>query len=257
MALVRNGRSVFQQPGIYRGTTSGQSGNVIKGGLKNRFFGGFDEIFGAYPNGALAPGAFVLPIKPGSMSSYTLASTALAGSAGLIRARPMSGSATLTLTVSNAQLDQIASIIASGSFVLAKADAGLAAAAGMSGSSTFVFAKADAAIGAIFSVTASGALVLSPDADLSALAFMEASAGGPTPLSPEGLATALLDQNDIETGYTLREALRLVLSSLAGKISGAGTSTITIRNVTDDKNRIVATVDSNGNRTSITYDVSD
>jgi hypothetical protein len=78
-----------------------------------------------------------------------------------------------------------------------------------------------------------------------------------TELSPENLAAQLLDNNDIETNYSMREALRLIMSSLAGKLSGAETTTVTIRNVTDDKSRIVATVDSNGNRTSVTYDVSD
>lgn len=68
---------------------------------------------------------------------------------------------------------------------------------------------------------------------------------------------AAVAETEIETSYNLKEALRLVLSATAGKISGAETTTITIRNVPDDKNRIVATVDSNGNRTSLTYDVSD
>ena len=72
----------------------------------------------------------------------------------------------------------------------------------------------------------------------------------------ERLATAVAE-TEIETSFNLKEALRLVLSATAGKVSGAETTTITIRNVGDDKNRIVATVDSNGNRTSLTYDVGD
>lgn len=70
-------------------------------------------------------------------------------------------------------------------------------------------------------------------------------------------ATALLDaSNGIETSITLRQALRLVLAATAGKLSGAATTTVTIRNVGDSKNRIVATVDSDGNRTAVTTDVS-
>lgn len=69
------------------------------------------------------------------------------------------------------------------------------------------------------------------------------------------VAAALLDfANGVETGRTPREALRLMLAALAGKISGAGTSTITIRDAADTKDRITATVDSNGNRTALTYD---
>ncbi len=68
-------------------------------------------------------------------------------------------------------------------------------------------------------------------------------------------ADALLDRADaIETGWTPRGALRVILAALAGKVSGAATTTVSIRNVTDTKNRITATVDSNGNRTAVTTD---
>lgn len=71
------------------------------------------------------------------------------------------------------------------------------------------------------------------------------------------LAGAILDlANGVETGRTLRQALRLILAALAGKLSGAATATITIRDSNDGKNRIVATVDADGNRTAVTYDVS-
>jgi hypothetical protein len=61
----------------------------------------------------------------------------------------------------------------------------------------------------------------------------------------------------IETGLTVLQAFRLIAASVAGKLSGAATTTITIRNaVADTKNRITATVDADGNRTAITYDVT-
>jgi hypothetical protein len=75
-------------------------------------------------------------------------------------------------------------------------------------------------------------------------------------LSQDDVTGAVLEAL-IEPGLTLREALRLVAAATAGKLSGAGTSTETIRNaVGDSKNRIVATVDSSGNRTAITYDLT-
>lgn len=74
--------------------------------------------------------------------------------------------------------------------------------------------------------------------------------------SIETMAAAVLDEaSSVETGLTVREALRLITAALAGKVSGAAGTTVTIRNaVADDKDRIVATVDSEGNRTSITVD---
>jgi hypothetical protein len=73
------------------------------------------------------------------------------------------------------------------------------------------------------------------------------------------IADAALDRADaVETGLTLRQALRLIAAAVAGKLSGGGTSTVTIRNaVADSKDRIVATTpDANGNRTAITVDLT-
>ena len=71
------------------------------------------------------------------------------------------------------------------------------------------------------------------------------------------LAAALLDlANGIETGVTFRQAQRLQLSAAAGKLSGAGTAEVKIRNVGDTKDRIIADVDEHGNRTGVTLDVT-
>jgi hypothetical protein len=71
------------------------------------------------------------------------------------------------------------------------------------------------------------------------------------------IADALLDRADaIETGLTLRGAIRLDTAALAGKLSGAAGTTVTIRNVGDTKARITATVDSDGNRSAVTTDAT-
>jgi hypothetical protein len=71
------------------------------------------------------------------------------------------------------------------------------------------------------------------------------------------IAAAILDlSNGIETSLTLRQALRLMVAAAAGKVSGAATNTITFRNIGDSKNRIVASVDTYGNRSSITTDLT-
>jgi len=48
--------------------------------------------------------------------------------------------------------------------------------------------------------------------------------------------------------------MRLLLSVLAGLSTGGGSDTLSFRDVADGKNRIVATVDKNGNRTVIVLD---
>lgn len=73
----------------------------------------------------------------------------------------------------------------------------------------------------------------------------------------EEIATALLDLADgVETGWTVRKALRIMAAALAGELTGAATTTITIRDIADAKTRITATVDSNGNRSALTLDAT-
>lgn len=84
-----------------------------------------------------------------------------------------------------------------------------------------------------------------------------ASASYTTPPTANENADALLDRTDgIESGYTPRKSLRLMLSALAGLLSGAGTTTVSIRDIGNTKNRIIATVDLDGNRSAITYDAT-
>ena len=53
------------------------------------------------------------------------------------------------------------------------------------------------------------------------------------------------------TAISLAGAFKLILGVLTGKASGGGTTTVTFRDIADSKDRVVATVDANGNRTAI------
>jgi hypothetical protein len=70
---------------------------------------------------------------------------------------------------------------------------------------------------------------------------------------PVKIVRRTLADGDID-GYTLEQAMKICLAALAGKVSGAGTTSITIRSADDTADRIVATVDSNGNRSAVTLD---
>ena len=66
------------------------------------------------------------------------------------------------------------------------------------------------------------------------------------------LASDGVDLVVIESGINLRQANALALAALAGKISGADGTTVTIKGADNSTTRILATVDSNGNRTAMT-----
>jgi hypothetical protein len=66
------------------------------------------------------------------------------------------------------------------------------------------------------------------------------------------LAAAGLDQVQVETGINARQALSPILAACAGLVSGAATTNIAIAAANNSAtNRITATVDSSGNRSSV------
>lgn len=73
----------------------------------------------------------------------------------------------------------------------------------------------------------------------------------------DSVAAALLDlAAGVETGATVREVLRLIGAIAGGKISGAAGTTVTIRDLGDTRDRVVATVDPDGNRNSLVLDLT-
>jgi hypothetical protein len=55
----------------------------------------------------------------------------------------------------------------------------------------------------------------------------------------------------MESGVTAEQFMRIMGSAMAGKVSGAGTGTETFKGLDGTTDRIVSTVDSSGNRTSV------
>lgn len=261
MALLQNGyRDASAGVRIFGATQSNNAypvalqSNTDKAGLKRNIFTaeGYSAKAGI-PAGHLHPSSWMLPQKPGGLSSHSeaigVASWSGAIAAGRNIAATFAGAATFTGT------GQLV-VSGVGSF------AGLAAFAG----------NVTAALGAVGSfagvaswsgaTTAKGNILgaFTGVASFVAIRYASGSLSGSfapaVTLEAQGFSGYLLDQEDIETGLTLRQALRLVTAATAGKISGGGTATITIRNaVADGVDRVIATVDTDGNRTAITYDL--
>lgn len=198
---------------------------------------------------------WVPPQKAGAISAIN----ALLGD-GEVSATGVRGKNAVSTIDGTSELTATGQLVVSGTGALTGAGAltatilaARAGAATVSGDAT-VAAELTAKGHAAASVTGTGALT----ATRYATGDLAADITPFTELSPQSLASQILDVEDIEASMTVRQALRLIAAATAGKVSGAAGTTITIRSaVADDKERIIATVDGDGNRTAITYDLSD
>jgi hypothetical protein len=79
--------------------------------------------------------------------------------------------------------------------------------------------------------------------------------GTTLPASISAIDTDSVMDVAVDGTYTFKEVVQIMAAALAGKLSGGGTTTLTFRDLSDTLNRIVATVDSNKNRTDQVYTV--
>ncbi len=212
----------------------------------------------SYPAGYTPGKALILARSSGGLASHTQITESISiTDAALALGINLDADLAANMTETSAILALIvaleAALSASGTITDANMAIILLLEAALAAGGTLTTADLQVIVGLAASLTASMTLTNS----ITNLVNLSADIGGAPELSPQGLSEELLDNQDIETGYSLREALRLVLAACAGKVSGGGTATVTIRSVTDGTDRIVATVDANGNRTAVTYDVAD
>jgi len=97
--------------------------------------------------------------------------------------------------------------------------------------------------------------------------YIEATVGGDTggiaygfraltePPSAAAIAAAVVGAT-IEGALTMEETLRILLAFSAGKTAGGATTSIAFRDQADTKDRIVMTVDADGDRSAIVVDGS-
>jgi hypothetical protein len=176
---------------------------------RNRHIGGVPK-YTSTPNAYLHPMALVLPQIAGGMATNNQVQIAIAQStAVLVNAQYITGSSTITLTLVDASLGQIFAGIASGTITVAQATADLKALVAAGATGTITFAVNTAGLGGKFSMDGASTITITPSGLLTAIAFMEASAGGATPLSPEGLANAVwsASKTEFNAAGTMGEAL--------------------------------------------------
>jgi hypothetical protein len=230
------------------------------------------------PDGARPPHSWILAQTGGGLSSRNIiegtGALSASGALGKNALADLAGSGALSATGALI-VSAVADLVGSGSITTATLLAILQVAADLTGSGTLA-ADVDALGWILADLEGTGALT----APNYGVGHMEADILPYTELSPAALASAVwsavaADNNEsgtmgeklndagsasnpwtetIEGTYTAAELLRIMAAALAGELSGAATTTITIKGVDGTTDRIVATVTSDGDRTAIALD---
>jgi hypothetical protein len=209
MALVRNYRSQFQNPGTYAGQFPSTVGNTIKGGLKNRFVGPISTKFGAVPSGSYYPQSFIGPWSIGAASSFTSLEMVFTTTATGLSVRLGEGTSNFVFTtlgngVTLAQGSGNASFI----FTTSAQGNGIVETTGTANFNLTTTANGSALVQG----NGTAVFVFSTNGISSSIVRGEGSWGGAQPLSPEGLAQAVWDY--LRTNPTAPNSMKEILESL-------------------------------------------
>jgi hypothetical protein len=240
-------RQIGGSPGTFRSMWS-------RGDRMNQSVGqGIPSKLAGIPSGHLAPSSWVLPYKPGAMSSFTnLVVTVTPGTLNLAAGVNINGSTTVTITVNPASGQLIVSASGSTSITFSLA-ANLAGALSASGSTSFSFTVNNATLGAIVNAIGAALVQFSNSATVKATGNLSGDITPFTELSPQNLAAAVWSAlssayNDpgtmgellnnsgtdpllelVEGTLTVKDVLRLLLAVNAGDATGLEGGTMTFK----------------------------
>jgi hypothetical protein len=263
MALLQNGYRDFSSGVRIFGATA--SNNAYPYALHHNPFmtstqrnlsdgEGVNSQLAGIPDGYRDRYSWHLPQTGGRISSRNeIEAVALligAGALGLNAESSITGEAVLS-AVGQLVVSAIASITASGS-VSGNIVAALEAVAALAGTGSLT-ATADALAWAVAAIEAQGSV--SPTIYGTGTLAGDIEVSAQVGLTAVQIAEEVLDSQLVETGLSVRETLKLCLAALAGEVAISG-NTVTIRSADDSVDRIIATTDTNGQRTAITLDVS-
>ncbi len=218
----------------------------------NMFAGGIDKK-GGYPNGHLTPSAWLMPQKAGSLSAYTSnvgTGTATASGSLGVNAEGAAYGDSVAVAVGDLIVSAFGTALGSGAATgnVIAALFGVGAATG-SGS-------ADALIGALAWAIGNAQGTSSATLTPYARGLMSGSTAAATETLTADQVALAVHKYVVESGMSFEEMMRVQFAVMAGKVSGAGTSSEHFRNIDDTKDRLVVAADEFGNRTGITIDGS-
>lgn len=244
---------------------------------------GITSKLAGIPSGHLAPSSWVLPYKPGAMSSFTQCVVTLApGLLNLAAGVNISGDAAVTITVNPADGQLIVSAVGNASITFNLA-ANLAGALAAAGSTSFSFTVNNATLGAIVDAVGAALVQFSSSATIRATGNLSGDITPFTELSPQSLSAAVWEalasaynspgsmgellnsagagaspatiasevwSTPLET-LTAEEIMRVLLAALAGARSGIGSGTEEYLAQDGTTPRITFSPDAQGNGTPI------
>lgn len=193
MGLKQNTTLLAQMPLRHRGDAVGTLRPMWgRTDLRNQSVGqGIPSKLAGIPSGHLAPSSWVLPYKPGAMSSFTnLVVTVTPGTLNLAAGVNISGDSTVTITVNPADGQLIVSAVGSTSITFNLA-ANLAGALSASGSTSFSFTVNNATLGAIVDAVGATLVQFSASATPRATGNLSGDITPFTELSPQSLSAAV------------------------------------------------------------------
>jgi hypothetical protein len=265
-------RQIGGSPGTFRSMWG-------RGDRMNQSVGqGIPSKLAGIPSGVPHPVAWVMPYKPGRMSSRAAVLTITAAANGT-RGLKATGAASFSFDAS-AVGGLIVNATGSATFSITTNSPFLRATVGGTGAASLSI-NASAAIGAIANLTGAASFSLSASAPAYAVGHMTGEATSNTPLSPQSLADAvwsavantynasgsmgeLLNSagaaadpllGTVEGGLTLRDVLRILLAVNAGDATGLEGSTMVFKSQDGTVDRVEATY-SSGARTVTSVDPS-
>ena len=242
-------RQIGGSPGTFRAMWG-------RGDRMNQSVGqGITSKLAGIPSGHLAPSSWVLPYKPGAMSSFTqCVVTVTPGALNLAAGVNISGDAAVTITVNPADGQLIVSAVGNASITFSLA-ANLAGALSASGGTSFSFTVNNATLGAIVDAIGATLVQFSNSATIRATGNLSGDITPFTELSPQSLSaavwSALAAEYDsagtmgellnsagsaadpllgiVEGTLTLRDVMRLLLAVNAGDATGLEGGTMTFK----------------------------
>lgn len=248
--------------------------------LRNQSAGeGIPSELAGIPSGHLAPSSWVLPYKPGAMSSFTSCVVQFSTSTPTLAAgRNIDGNTTVTFTVNPADGQLVVSAVGSTSVAFTAA-ANLAGALSAQGAASFAFTVPNATLGAIVNAQGSAPITWSLSATPRAIGNLSGDITPFTELSPQSLADAvwsalanaytasgtmggLLNSagsaadpllGTVEGTLTLRDVQRILLAVAAGNATGLEGSSMVFKSQDGTKDRVEATY-TTGDRTVTSID---